>query len=78
MVVAFIEDHRARFGVAPICRVLSEHDVPIAPNSYYAHKKRARSARSLRDERVLAEIVRVHTVKRPRFFAALVRVAALV
>ena len=60
MVVAFIDDHRSRFGVAPICRVLSEHDVPIAPNSYYAHKKRARSARSVRDERVLAEIVRVH------------------
>jgi putative transposase len=60
VVVAFIDDHRSRFGVAPICRVLSEHDVPIAPNSYYAHKKRVRSARSVRDERVLAEIVRVH------------------
>jgi putative transposase len=31
------------------------------PNSYYAHKTRPRSARSVRDERVLAEIVRVHT-----------------
>jgi putative transposase len=61
VVVAFVDDHRDRFGVEPICRVLSEHGVQIAPNSYYAHKKRPRSARSVRDERVLAEIVRVHT-----------------
>jgi putative transposase len=58
--VAFVDDHRERFGVEPICRVLSEHGIQIAPNSYYAHKKRPRSARALRDERVLAEIVRVH------------------
>jgi putative transposase len=61
VVVGFVDDHRGRFGVEPICRVLTEHGVPIAPNSYYAHKKRARSARSIRDEAVLAEIIRVHT-----------------
>jgi putative transposase len=61
VVIAFVDDHRDRFGVEPICRVLTEHGVKIAPNSYYAHKKRARSARSVRDEAVLAEIVRVHT-----------------
>ena len=32
----FIADHRDRFGVAPICRVLSEHGVPIAPSTFYA------------------------------------------
>jgi putative transposase len=61
VVVAFVDDHRDRFGVEPICRVLTTHDVPIAPNSYYAHKKRKRSARSARDEAVLAAIIRVHT-----------------
>jgi putative transposase len=25
-----------RWGVEPICRVLSEHGLPIAPSSYYA------------------------------------------
>src|SRR5688572_30915955 len=45
VVVAFVDDHRDRFGVKPICRVLSEHGVPIASNSYHAHKKRGRSAR---------------------------------
>jgi putative transposase len=59
--VAFVDDHKERFGVEPICRVLSEHVIKIAPNSYYAHKKRPSSARAGRDERVLAEIVRVHT-----------------
>ncbi len=38
MIVAYIDAHRHRFGVEPICRVLSEHDVPIAPSTYYAHK----------------------------------------
>ena len=59
--MAFVDEHRDRFGVAPICRVLSEHEIQIAPNSYYAHKKRAASVRAVRDQRVLAEVVRVHT-----------------
>ncbi len=58
--IAFVDDHRDRFGVAPICRVLTEHGVPIASDSYYAHKTRAPSRRSTRDARVLAEIERVH------------------
>ena len=58
--IDFVDDHRDRFGVAPICRVLSEHGVPIAPNSYYAHKTRQPSARAARDARVLAEIERIH------------------
>jgi putative transposase len=59
--VAFVDDHKQRFGVEPICRMLSEHGIKIAPNSYYAHHKRPVSARAQRDARVLAEIVRVHT-----------------
>ena len=35
-VCAFIADHRDRFGVAPICRVLCEHGVPIAPRTFHA------------------------------------------
>ncbi len=30
--IAFIDDHRERYGVEPICRVL-----PIAPSTYHAH-----------------------------------------
>ncbi|WP_371798074.1 IS3 family transposase [Streptomyces albidoflavus] len=50
--VAFIDEHRARFGgVEPICRVLTEHDCKIAPSTYYAHHKRLQvpSARTIRD-----------------------------
>lgn len=50
--VAFIDEHRARFGgVEPICRVLTEHDCKIAPSTYYAHHKRlkAPAARTVRD-----------------------------
>jgi putative transposase len=60
VVVVFVDDHRERFGVAPICRVLIARWVPIAPNSYYAHKVRLASAQSAWDERVLVDIEGVH------------------
>ncbi len=56
----FIEEHRARFGVEPMCRVLTEHGVPIAPSTFYAHRTRAPSARAVRDGEMLVEIHRVH------------------
>lgn len=51
--------HRDRFGVEPICRVLTEHGVKIAPSGYYAFKKRPKSARALRDTELIAQIERV-------------------
>lgn len=57
--MAFIDDHRDRFGVEPICRVLTEHGVKIAPSGYYAFKKRSPSARVLRDAELVVEIERV-------------------
>ena len=61
MVVDFIDAYKARFGVVPICRVLSEQACGIAPSSYYAYRSRPRSARALRDEALLPEIIRVQT-----------------
>jgi len=49
-----IEQHRGRFGVEPICRVL---EVPTS--TYYAAKQRPPSARRLRDTQLKAEIRRV-------------------
>jgi hypothetical protein len=43
--VRFISDHKARFGVEPICRVLTEHGCPIAPSTYYDAVRRGPSAR---------------------------------
>jgi putative transposase len=63
--IAFIDDHRAAYGLEPrsgsrpICKVL-----PIAPSSYYDHAaKRAnpktRSDRAKRDTALQADIQRV-------------------
>ena len=53
--IAYIDRHKDRFGVEPICRVL-----PIAPSTYHAAKGRPPSARARRDEELKAEITRVH------------------
>jgi putative transposase len=58
--VAFIDAHRTRFGVEPICRVLTEHGCQIAPNTYWVAKKRPASARAVRDEALTVAIARVH------------------
>ena len=57
--VAFINDHRAAYGVESICRV-----VPIAPSTYYRYRARRRdptkrSARAVRDEVLKAIIQRI-------------------
>ncbi len=54
--IAYIDDHKGRYGVEPICRAL-----PIAPSTYYAATGRPASARAMRDAKLKAEIARVHT-----------------
>ena len=39
MIVDYIDDHKGCFGVDPICRVLTEHGLKIAPSTYYAAKQ---------------------------------------
>lgn len=48
------------FGVEPICRVLTEHGLPIAPSTYYDASGRAPSKRAQRDKDLAIEIERVH------------------
>jgi putative transposase len=48
---AYIDQHKERFGVEPICRTLG-----IAPSSYYARRARPPSARQLRDGELVDEI----------------------
>ena len=57
---AFIDAHRAQYGVEPICKVL-----PIAPSTYYRQKAlrrdpTMRSRRARRDEALVAQIQRVY------------------
>jgi len=61
VVVEFIDAHKARFGVEPICRVLTGHAVKIAPSTYYAARSRRPSPRALRDAELLVQIRRVHS-----------------
>ncbi len=70
MVVAFIDGNKGRFGVEPICRVLTEHGCQIAPSTYYAFKRRPASARSRRDAWLLAQIRRVHAASRGGLYGA--------
>lgn len=52
IVVAFIDSVKERFGVEPVCRVLSQLVCKIAPSTYYAAKSRPPSAREKRDEKI--------------------------
>jgi putative transposase len=54
-VTRFIDGHRDRWGVEPICRVLQ-----VAPSTYYAARGRQPSARQLHDAELKVEIERVY------------------
>ena len=56
----FISEHKDRFGVEPICRVLTQHGCQIAPAAYYDAARRVPSARAVRDEQLKVLISRVH------------------
>jgi putative transposase len=54
-VIAYIDAHRDRFGVEPICAALQ-----FAPSTYWSAKRRPASARSRRDDQLKTHIARVH------------------
>ena len=68
--MAFINAHRHRFGVEPICAVLQEHGVGIAPSTYYVAKRRAPSARSVRDAELRPMIAKAHKANYDAYGAA--------
>ena len=68
MIVDFIREHAdhqpadggLRWGVEPICQVLSEHGVTIAPSTYYEWRDKLPTQREQRDSVLLGHIRRVH------------------
>ena len=57
---SFLDEHRGRYGVGPICA-----ELPIAPSTYYEHKRREGEpergpARVRRDRWLCGEIRRVY------------------
>ena len=69
--MAFINSHAdrvsadgVRWGVEPICRVLTQNGIKIAPSTYYDAVKAARrvTEEDVREERLMVAIARVHHV----------------
>jgi hypothetical protein len=54
-VSAFIEEHRERFGVEPICETLG-----VSASAYYQRATGQRSDRAVEDERLLGVITELH------------------
>jgi putative transposase len=67
VVVEYIDAHRGqlvegrKLGVEPICAVLRDAGVQIAPSTYYARQNHVPSARAVRDAELTEEIKQVHT-----------------
>ena len=53
---AFIDEHRERFGVEPICQTLD-----VSASAHYQRRTGERSARAIEDERLVARIREVHS-----------------
>jgi putative transposase len=51
----YIDEHRGRFGVEPICEVLD-----VSASAYYQRAAGERSARQIEDERLLERIRELH------------------
>nr|WP_281507589.1 IS3 family transposase [Brachybacterium sp. Marseille-Q7125] len=59
--IRFIDEHRDRYGVEAVCRVLGQTETGfITSRGYRAAKARPASARALRDEVLLPELQRIH------------------
>jgi hypothetical protein len=54
-VTAFIDEHRGRFGVEPVCRTLD-----VSASAYYQRASGERSARRVEDQRLLGRIGELH------------------
>jgi putative transposase len=57
--MSFIDAHRTRWGVEPICRTLG-----VAPSTYYAARSRPPSARARADRALAADVERIHALHR--------------
>jgi putative transposase len=59
--IRFVDEHKDRFGVEPIIKVLSDTDAGfLSVSGYYAAKTRPPSARSLADAALGEQIAEVH------------------
>ena len=52
---AYVQAHRGRFGVEPICSTLD-----VSASAYYHRRSGQRSLRAIEDERLLGRIRELH------------------
>jgi putative transposase len=60
VIVAYIDCFRSRFGVEPICAVLTEHGVTIAPSTYYAKRAQPVSPAALEEAYLVNALITLH------------------
>lgn len=58
--MTFIDTYWARFGAEPICAVLSEHGISIAPSTYYARRSMPVTSAELEDTYLANLLVTLH------------------
>lgn len=49
LICQFIDEHKERFGVVPVCRALTVHGIKIAPRTYWARLASGPGKRALWD-----------------------------
>jgi putative transposase len=59
VIVTYIDSHREAFGVEPICAVLAEAGIQIAPSTYYARKQAPLTDAELADAYLANDLVRL-------------------
>jgi putative transposase len=64
VIVDYIDAHKGRFGVEPICRVLTEHGLKIAPSTYYQRSGCPVSAAELADAYAANALVDLYRASR--------------
>jgi transposase InsO family protein len=62
--VSYVDAHKHRFGIEPICVVLTEHGIPIAPSGYHAAKARGVSAADWADAHAANALLDLFTANR--------------
>ena len=64
MILGYVEAHKDRFGIEPICRVLTEHGLPIAPSTVHQRVASPVSPAELADAYAANTLLDLHRANR--------------
>jgi putative transposase len=60
VILGYVEEHKDRFGIEPICTVLTDHGMPIAPSTVHSRAASPVSAAELADAYAANTLVDLH------------------